>query len=145
MTKIYMVTSGSYSDYGVRGLFRFKHAAEQYMEIWNKKNQYDTAEIEEVELVEGEYVGRQKITLVTCIDKDGLAGDTTVHLGVIDAIERPENRTYVSDGIGMMAEGKTVRTEGKTVRTEWDYAEDRKARHSHQDAIFKTRAELMGL
>lgn len=133
-----MVTSGSYSDYGVRGLFRFKHAAEQYVEVWNKKNQYDSAEIEEVELIEGEYVGRQQIVLVTHIDRDGLAGDTVVHLDVIDAIDRPENRTHVSAMSGAMAGCRVV-------RTEWDYAEDRKARHSHQDAIFKTRAEVMGL
>jgi len=48
--KIYVVTSGQYSDYGINGVFTVKEKAQKYVDIYNAcEADYDSARIEEYE------------------------------------------------------------------------------------------------
>lgn len=49
MTTIFIVTSGSYSNYGINAVFTEKKYAEEYVKIFNILNSYDELRIEEYE------------------------------------------------------------------------------------------------
>ena len=47
--KVYVVTVGEYSDYGIEKIFLCKSKAEKYIEIYNNKGKYYSAQLEEYE------------------------------------------------------------------------------------------------
>jgi hypothetical protein len=47
MTIIYVVTSGSYSDYGIEAVFTDKNLAEKYLEAFRKNRSFSEMSIEE--------------------------------------------------------------------------------------------------
>ncbi len=51
-TIVYIVTSGSYSDYGIHCAFTDPDVAQRYCDVWNaaEKSRYDRREVEEYEL-----------------------------------------------------------------------------------------------
>lgn len=69
---VYVVTSGSYSDYSINAVFSTREKAERYIDLFCAKNGYDEAGIEEWELDPYEKEMREGIrAYMVHMDEDG--------------------------------------------------------------------------
>lgn len=62
--KIYIVTSGEYSDYGINAVFLDKHEAELYCATHNKKKRWCDCVIEEYETKDGKIKTDREVVYV---------------------------------------------------------------------------------
>ena len=53
MAKVYIVTSGDYSDYSIDSVFSTREAAEKRCAVWRQEELWDEPIIEEYELEDG--------------------------------------------------------------------------------------------
>ncbi len=65
MTKLWLVTSGSYSDYSVQGVFESKELAQQYIDSFdNTSNDFYWNDLEEIELNAGYVSGYKQFMII---------------------------------------------------------------------------------
>ena len=71
--KVYVVTSGTYSDYHIDAVFSTKENAEKYNNIYGKDDFEDIEEFEvDDEMALINRIGDEKITIyLVCMDRDG--------------------------------------------------------------------------
>jgi hypothetical protein len=72
MTKIFVVTSGAYSDYGIDTIFSTRELAQEFIDFFKKRDNWDVYKIEEWELDKYNlgYKGKRKPFTVS-IEKNG--------------------------------------------------------------------------
>jgi hypothetical protein len=69
--KVYVVTSGQYSDYGINAIFSTRERALDYIQAFDTSHKYDTMNIEEHELDVLKPEGRRAFK----VRLDGITGD----------------------------------------------------------------------
>lgn len=134
----YVVTSGEYSDYRIRGVFFNEVTARRYADGLRDSD----VEVQEYPAHGPEFVQGKDIILWTTVD------------ACTGAIE--SERSSMSDRDATESDGQCstrVFTTGMalgrphtyTIRTEADMAQEERARKSHAERVAKVRAEVMGL
>ncbi|GAB1326924.1 hypothetical protein [Streptomyces sennicomposti] len=134
----YIVTTGEYSDYRIRGVFLDKPSAERYAARLRDSD----VEVNEYPTHGPEFVPGRDVGMWTLIDAS--TGD----------VER--EWSSISDRDATQYDGQcstTVYTAGVTmgtvlsytVYTSADIAQEERARKSHAERVAKLRAEVMGL
>ena len=76
-TKVYVVTSGDYSDYHIEEIFKNKESAEMYCAIHNKSRENDFCEIEEYPICN--IIGKVEICLAVHVRFDDKGKIDYVH------------------------------------------------------------------
>lgn len=78
MDKIYIVTTGEYSDYHIVKVFNDKQKAEKYIQLYNQKNdyEYDKLDLEEYDITNTVPEYKDYIHIVYDITNDDLYIDT---------------------------------------------------------------------
>ncbi|MET7939685.1 hypothetical protein [Streptomyces sp. NPDC005302] len=137
---VYVVTSGEYSDFTLRGIFLDEVRANQYADEIRRTS--DDVEVEKCPAHGPEFVAGRDMSLWTQID--AATGDVMREWG--SERSRSANQwdgqcsTYVYSS--SLAAGRVLHV---TVHTTADIKQAERARKSHAEHVAKKRAEVMGL
>ncbi|MFE5828721.1 hypothetical protein ACFQ8W_00370 [Streptomyces sp. NPDC056508] len=135
MSKVYIVTKGSYSDYRICQVFADRATADAFREQLAAANCYADADVEEYELRESGFTLTHSAGKVTKVGRDGAA--TLVH----EWSFTDEDGEY-EDQVSSSVAGSGTFLDPYEVFTRGDA---RKVPQAHSDAVAKLRAEVMGL
>ncbi|MEV5319117.1 hypothetical protein AB0K92_15930 [Streptomyces sp. NPDC052687] len=138
MRNAYVVTSGEYSDYRIRGVFFDEPSARRYADSLRDSD----IEVEEYPARGPEFVPGRDISLWTHIDAQ--TGDVKREWSSISDRDATSHDGQCSTNV--YTTGMTLGTAlHYTVHTTADVTQEERARKAHAERVAKKRAEVMGL
>ncbi|GAA0641584.1 hypothetical protein GCM10009548_02270 [Streptomyces malaysiensis subsp. malaysiensis] len=137
---VYVVTSGSYSDYRIRGVFLDELRARKYVD--ELRGSSSDVRVEEHPARGPEFVAGRDLWLWTRID--ARTGDIKREWSSESARDASEHDGQCSTQVysSSLATGRVYEF---TVTTRADFTHAERARKSHAERVAKKRAEVMGL
>ncbi|MGW1268157.1 hypothetical protein [Streptomyces sp. NPDC002491] len=134
----YVVTSGEYSDYRIRGVFLDELSARRYADDLTDSD----VEVEEHPARGPEFIAGKDFKLWTRLD--ATTGDIEREWSSVSARDASEHDGQCSTQVytTSMTAGRVL---SRTVATVADVAHEERARKAHAERVAKTRAEVMGL
>lgn len=136
MTKVYVVTTGSYSDYRICQVFNDEELAKKFADALDAADGYSDSNVEEYELRGTGFALPFSAVRVTRVSHDGTSA-TTIH----DSMDADECGSDVGRAVTRVT-GGGLPLESFEVRT---YGDALKVPQAHSDAVAKLRSERMGL
>ena len=146
MAKVYIVTSGDYSDYSIDSVFSSREAAEKRCAVWRQEDLWDEPRIEEYELEDGSNVIVEQVYKAIAFDQrcvfyqNEICVDFDMMYDVKPFEEKinKKEKTHLKNGktvelyYGILPVNKTVETETEAEKIIFD-------------RLAKWKAEQMGL
>lgn len=145
MAKVYVVTSGVYSDYRINCVFATREAAEKYCATWEYK--YDEPRIEEYELEDGSNIEVEHVYKALKFDMRHAYRDDKVYIadiGMKYGVNPFEEKTRRKEKM-TMRNGEKIELYCGVIPVNNTITSEEEAEKIIFDHLAKRKAEQMGL
>lgn len=135
MSKVYVVTTGWYSDYTIREVFSDEATARKLVDALNAESAYARAEVEEYDVLSAEFQPLRVEFRCTDVSPSG-------------EVSEPYISSKVETRDTFKGRANTTVSEPNRMSRSWRVGTNGPADvvpQAHSDAVAKLRAELMGL